>query len=620
METTATVEPRVSHNLIERLSPVNFIDADGANREIFTFQNKRGNSIGVIFYTREELPFSEDAVRGKYAVILGEPPRHRARAEWDEFVNGVKTTSDNRAPLDQSNATLRQATAQNRMLYFVENTPVHLLDLAFHLGLEGNQWRDARQKAALEKVYTADILNLIDDAIAGTTVDDNGNLRRRENQQGEALAVLALLGDKDARETLDKKRGVLATSDEKRVKEQQEFRQKKLEDLGKEVSRIPDGFGVTHITSFKPEVTDKGILIRSSFDGTNGVMTRTTVHFTLGGPITSGYGGGGWEEMPYMIRGDLSRIRDANGNPVMINPVDTYFMVNPGQPLLIPEGHLTMPGQLPNGAVRAERGNLTIYKDKEFTPEDIDRLFTDYYDNALYIQMDVQDKFRRSLSNWLRKNDSQGAFGTDEAIRDINRQTHVFFQNVDPQEIFRNLRTVGVRETLDKLLQGNSIFDETDKNLLTHRIEQWLATKARNASFDEIVYSYGDYLSSGGKQRGIEMLAASWGTKGTTRSQAHSENSEGGFGLTNAAGKIFDEVRRGKERMAKWEQEKKGGKMHELKPSYITVNLGDQERVDVEDRTSIMRHFRKIDRIDLGHIPHGLRPELRRMMFVAGVI
>lgn len=606
---------------VEKLHPVEFTDEDGAERQLFTFEDRKGRKVKVVFYTREELPFAPEVVQGNYAVILGEPPKHRDRSEWEEFVKDVKSTSDNKNPLNPSGFSLPDAIAADKTLFLVENTPIHILDLAFYLGLEGSRWREARQKAALDKVYTDEVLNLLDDMIAGTAVGKNGELRQRQNQEGEALATLALLGDKEAREILDDKRRMLEDLDKERLRKQQEFSQKKLEALEKEGVNMPKGnVWATQVTGYRPQVTENGILVRSSFDGTGGVMTRGTVHFTLGGEITSAYGGGGsgrWEDMPYVITGDLSKIRKANGNPLMINPVDTYFLTNPGQALLIPGGHLTMPGWLPSGTIREVRDNITIYKNKGFTPEDIDRLFIDYYDNSPYIKRETQEMFKKWLWSWLWKNPDllKGALGEDEGIKARNMKANAFAKGVDSEEIFKDLRTIGIEAAAHKLLDNNDLFDASDVNCVIQEIGRWLATKIRNGSFSEEVTGYYD-------RKEIEMLAASWGTNGTNRSQAHAEDLEGGSGLQYAAGNLFYAVREGRNRLAEWDRRAEtDNPLRELRQGRIQIRHGDfDRRVDVEDRKSIMEYFREHIRMDLSEMIRWTRPELRRMFFVAGVI
>lgn len=601
---------------IEKLHPVEFTDEDGAQRQLFTFENKKGNKIKVVFYTREELPFAQEITKDKYVVILGEPPKHRDCSEWEEFVRDIKDTSENKNPLNPSGFSLPDAIAADRTLFLVENTPVHILDLAFYLGLEGKEWREARQKAALDKVYTDEVLNLLDDMIAGTAVGENGELGQRQNQEGEALAVLALLGDKEAREILDEKRRMLEDSDKERFRKRQEFYQKKLKTLEKEGVDMPKGtVQATHVTAYRPQVTENGILIRSSFDGTGGAMTRGTIHFTLGGEITSAYGGGGWEDMPYVITGDLSKIREANGNPLMINPVDTYFLTNPGQPLLIPGGHLTMPGWLPSGTIREVRDNITIYKNKGLTAEDINSLFSDYYDKWDYAKEEAQEKFKGWLWMWLRKDPHlPGARldDKDERIETRNIKAYAFAKGVDSEEIFKDLRTIGVERAAHKLLDNNDLFDPGDINRVIQGIERWLATKIRNANFSTEVTGYYD-------KKEIEILAASWGTKGSSRSQAHSEDTEAGSGLQNVAGELFSAVKERKDKLADWDRRAKTDKPPlELRQGRIQIRYGDFNRLmDVEDRKSIMKYFRE-NRQSLGI--NVWRPELRRMFFVAGVL
>ncbi len=356
---------------------------------------------------------------------MGEPPKHRDRQEWNEFVGDVKAASGNDNPLHPRSFHLREAIKAGNALFFVENTPVHILDLAFHLGLEGKEWRNARQKAAHEKIYTNEVIDVLDDMIAGTVINNEGSLVRRQDQRGEALAVLALLGDNDARETLDKKKDVMLRMDEEKDKQHKEFAERRYRELLAEGRRLPDKVLATHVTKYKPMITEKGVLIQSSFDGTNGVMTRNTIHFSLRGPISGAFGGGDWEAMPYVVTGDLSKIRDVNGNPLMINEIDTYFLVNPGQPLLIPEAELTMPGNLPKGTIEEMRGGTRFYKSKDLAPEDIDKLYSEYFD--IFSGRDKEDIadffFSRTTGKYKRSEKYYGIFQKSQ-ITSQRRKPH----------------------------------------------------------------------------------------------------------------------------------------------------------------------------------------------------
>lgn len=617
MEAPSVAEEQVSsQNPIEKLHPVEFQDADGANRELFIFKDRQGNQIKVVFYTREELPFSQAIVAGNFPIILGEPPKHRDQEEWDEFVGSVKSASENHTPLDQNSFRLMEAKKAGNTLFFVENTPVHILDLAFHLGLGGSQWRNARQKAAFERIYTPEVIDLIDDCIAGTVVDDEGKVGKRKDQKGEALAILALLGDKEAREILDKKKDVITGLDEERDKRYKEFFEKRYEDLLKEGAAMPRGIQwATHVTSYKPQVTEQGVLLRSSFDGTNGAMTRNTIHFSLNGAISDAFGGGGWENMPFVISGNLSKIRDVNGNPVMINEIDTYFLVNPGQQLFIPDAQLTMPGHLPKGVIEKTKDGVRFYKAKDLTPEDIDTLFREHFDNYNgAMKKDIVDFFfRDKLAFWLNAREQQEEPSQEELIKiaDFAR-----LADIDTMlSIFSNLRTEGIEKTVRKLLDdvGTKIFNEKGIQNICRKVERWLVERIRNGTFWESTLR----RSNSNSGANTMLLAASWGTKGSNRSQAHSEDVDGGRGLEFAAGRIFQALREHKEREERWKKEREErGIFNGLRPRLAYPYYGP---VIGEDRKSIMGAFRneRISFLERGMI---MRPENRRMFFVAGVV
>jgi hypothetical protein len=608
-----------SGNPIEKLKPVEFIDADGATREVFTFINNQGNEVKVVFYTREELPYSSEVIEGTTPVILGEAPKHRDKVEWEEFIKDVKDASGNQDPLNQDGFQVREARKTNNTLLLVENTPLHILDLAFHLGLEGKQWREARQAIAQRNVYSPEVISMIDDMIAGTVVDDEGNLVKRGNQRGEALAVMALLGDTKARASLDKKRTVLEDLDKKRQDHQSEFYANKYQALTEQGAKIPERpFWATHVTSFKPEVTDQGILVRSSFDGSGGELIRNTVHFSLNGPINSAFGGGGWENMPYVISGNLSDMRDANGNPLMVNPVDTYFLTNPGQPLLIPNAELTMPGKLPPGVIREKRGNVTVYKDEGLAPEDIDTLFKTQFDENRGI---LSERVNRSFSEYVWSS-LRGAMKRSNPDMPFNDQEpqRVFevIQSADPEAIFTNLRTNGIKATVGNILEQTGLaMDNTEIESFEGKLETWLVEKIRNGNFFESA----DNRSSKMERLDLELLAASWGTNGSNRSQAHSEDPDGGIGLTNYTGKIFEKVAEQKLKLKEWEEEKENERGYKSLPPRLRIeeNAGLRE-IKVDDRQSIMGAFRD-SRIGVMQGNYGIaRPENRRMFYVAGII
>lgn len=608
MEAIASAETVAQINPVEQLDPMEFTDEDGARREVFEFKTVKGNRVGVVFYTREELPFSSEILKGREGFILGEVPKHRDAVEWQGFVDDVRSASNpSRNPCDLNSFQIKQAFEQDRALLFVENTPVHILDAAFLLGLEGGIWRNARQKAALDRIYTPEVIGIIDDMIAATVVDDKGHFVHRENQRGEALTLMALLGNGHAREILDEKKKIIEREDERRSREKEDSAKRKEADLMIEGVKMPGKVWAFHTTNYRPKITPQGIELTSSFDATGGVMTRNTIHFSLNEPITGHYGISGIENLPYVVIGDLAAMRQVNGNPLMINRVDTYFVLNPGQRLIIPNGELKMPGHLPYGVISEKQGQITIYKNEGLSTEDINTIFLKYYDEiSPRGKEEIHRLFRDKLSGWLRQSKD---LPKEEAIR-----RHNFTLNADCEAIFSNLRTKGIEQAITTIFfDGNIQANGKEEETIKKNVENWLVSKIRNETFREIVSTDDSDLR---EAENFKLLAASWGTNASNRSQAHSEDPDGGFGLQNWAGRIFDAVR---EDMTSWVRERKTDPLA-LKPiTRLNWNRLNEEGIDIEDRKSIMDAFRH-SRLSILAGDRMMRPENRRMYFLAGLI
>lgn len=615
---------------VEKLQPQEVIDADGAARQIFNFKSQRGKNVQAMFYTREELPFSKEAIEGKKAVVLGGAPKHRNIEEWKQFLIDVQENSqDHEYPHNAQNSKVNQAVEQENALFIVENTPVHLLDLAFHLGVEDKVLREIRQQIAVQKKYNPQALDLLDDLVAGTIIDDQGNVRKRQNQEGEAMTVLALLGDEQARGELDKRKGVIQKIDAKNSLRLKFFAEKQHQQLTNEGERTSASATATHVTKYKPEITPTGIEIKSSFDGSNETLTRNTVHLSLEGPIGSVFGGAAgdvsWENMPFMVSGDLSKMRDVNGNPIMVNSVDTYFALNPGQSLVFPDGHLTLPGLLANGTIKEDRGNVSYYKNKDFTPQDLDTFFASYYDNEMpYIQERYDESFKKYLQKTLWSDIRKSASDTDLATKWGELDTTL--QGIDVKNVFHLLRTIPIPTAIETVFQNTSVSTE-QKIRLGKKMEGWIAERNRNGSMYEQFN-----MGSGRSRMDDAMLGLSWGTKGSDRSQAHADDGDAGSGLQNVAGEVFQKVKQAEENKKRWEQQQAEAALHPEEhrliapwPESVYYDFRQDQRVEIGDRKNVMAAFRE-GRMDLTQRKTGegdyklWLPQHRRMFYLAGVI
>src|SRR5581483_8011450 len=129
---------------------------------------------------------------------------------------------------------------QNKDLNLVEisfdNFPGDILSASDKLGIQ----LPTKTKEALESLANKradrETDRLLDTIIAGNIIDDDGNFRKEdESHEGEALFVLSLQGNNEAKEKLDKRLTVLQNTNGKRKEdekrehalEREKFREKK---------------------------------------------------------------------------------------------------------------------------------------------------------------------------------------------------------------------------------------------------------------------------------------------------------------------------------------------------------------------------------------------------------
>lgn len=592
---------------IEKLKPYEFEDADGTKRQVFTFQTPGGHEVKAVFYAKEDLPFNAEVVEGKTPFILGDKPVFRA-TEWDGFVHDIQNASADKDsdPLNIDRLDRKKVLESGQAIIFIENTPKNMLDAAFVLGLEGKNWREAR-KAASQGKYTPDAVELIDNLIAATAVDDKGELQRRKNQEGEALVLSSLLGDQSASAEIAKKKQVMEQRDQKTQKELADWCKARYEALAKEgIKPANEHIEATHVTRRKPVVTPEGVLIDSTYDVTRGKVFRNTIHFTLSGPVSNELGGGGWGAMDYIVEGDLKAIRDRNGNPRMMSQIDTYFTTSPGEPLVIPNAHVTMPGRLPDGVVRETRGNVTIYKKSELSIKDIDAFISEYGPKS---KMDYEImRIDRQLEGLLRvplwgkiSAESDKTEDPDKFRREKYPAFEEFYDSLKPNEFLGSLGTKGIVRTVENILEKYpGEFSQEEKDKLCKSINNWLTEKIRNGSF----YEHTGSAEYSERQKEIQMLAVSWEAGGSQSRRAHFEDSEG-LGTEHQAYRVFIAVEDQKKLNEKWRKEG----IDILPPAQL-----ETESISLYDRKEIMEAVRK----RRGFLSED--PKTRRMHYLAGLI
>lgn len=506
----ATVEPNlpliipeVSKNIstkeiLAKLNPEKFTDDDGNEHDLFTFRNRQGDEVRVVFYSREELPFNRVVVKDNQAVILGNEPKYRKKEEWQTFTKKVQEASQGYQTTKTRDQVVRDAIKENRALFFVENSPTSLIDIALWLGADGQDLREARQKSVNNNL-TPRALEILDMAIAGKTIDDSGNVRSDKNSDGEALTILALLGDENANEILNKKMSVLKIMDENEREKQLDNLVKKSKRYNNEPLQLNDLVAV-HLTNYLPVSTKEGWQMNTTFDGSGWVDIKDTIHFALNHPV-AGHDFNHWDSEPYAIVSPLDKMRDLNGPPTVLNTVDTFYEISPGTKLKLPkETRLVLPGVPQNGELFGEdTDNKFVYKNKGLTGQDVQKFINYYTDEG---QSSIGDK----LGGIISDSDIYGAGWGDWSSAVITKEEHDklvgIMSNSNGKAVLKYFTQTSFEEGVSNLFREAGILDKIpaySRDKLIKQIQSYFVTNIKNLAIRTLINRMGYKDKSGGK-------------------------------------------------------------------------------------------------------------------------
>lgn len=479
METTQTqatmlgvVESEVKDNsrtqeVLRRLNPEVFVDDERNDRYVYTFRTKRGNDVRVIFFSPEELPFSKEVIDGKQGFILGDRPKWRRPDEWQGFVKDVQEHSiDKFSPLNTYPHLTMSSIEANHAMFFVESSPKSLLDLAFLLGVDHPELRNTRQNIA-NGVLTDYDNALIDQVIAAKVVEDSGQLRDEKGDEGDALFLLALQGDKDAQDLLNSKSERLHNMENANRREMLDQLRQKAETINEEPLKL-DELVAVHLTRFLPKRTESGeIPMTSTFDGTGWQNPRNTIHFALNHPVAA-HMYGSWADAPYAVIAPLQKLIERSGNPAVLNTVDTFYEITPGQKLMLPqETIIVRPGEVEKGNIYQDSGEHDVlYKSKNIEPTDVATLTASFGDHEQYW-------FNQEIWRAVTDDISYGAGFGDYSRSVITREEHELLVEhlggvLQPANLLERLK----KEKPEDLL--NDVYKQTDldRKIPMHAREQ----------------------------------------------------------------------------------------------------------------------------------------------------
>ncbi len=217
---------------------------------------------------------------------------------------------------------------------------------------------------------------LIDTLIAANVISDDGSLRLRnedlsvrvlEIPHAEMLMVLALNGDLQAKAALESKYDSLMqmrSSAETNIPLRREHvGELKVEDLV-----------CVHTTSYRPQINAEGdALVKTTHDATSGKFLRNTVHTALNHKVSS-HAFGNWDGALCTIISPFASVMEVNGKPTMLNTVDTWWSIAPGDRMIFPKAQVVLAGSPDQQNLLESHGNETRFKTGRFNYGDLREL------------------------------------------------------------------------------------------------------------------------------------------------------------------------------------------------------------------------------------------------------
>lgn len=189
-----------------------------------------------------------------------------------------------------------------------------------------------------DPIWSEQKRDIVEGLIATSIYDKEGKRKTRDDAEGPALLLSWLTSRESspelAKESIDElisRKDILFAEEDKNT----------LEDNNLMLGEIPiDKIYTTHATGFLPHITgtDARILPRIDTDG----VPRTTIHTYINGMVEEHSTGGllknSWESQKYMIGMKFKDSVNQNGLPANFFKADTFWSLEPGAGMAIPEG------------------------------------------------------------------------------------------------------------------------------------------------------------------------------------------------------------------------------------------------------------------------------------------
>lgn len=321
-------------------------DDDGIERPIFHIAGKN-----VAFRTRQEMPsFVESGQLYHIASPLDAVP---LILEQDDDPKDFTPFSE-----------ASQEVSGEGIIEMVTATPEGLVGAAIEMGSTDVKLLDV-QESLRSGQYSVDALRLIDTMIATMYFSSEGKKLPTADTEGHALVLSALLGNEQASAALDERlESMYAFFDAQRAKTEAEVRNFTERELGIE-SIDPREVVLVHNTSHDVFVAEDGsVVLRSASAYREDKFPRSSLHFTPNGSVSDNYARVDGKNSRYIVANFADTVTTNDHLPTSMYSGDTYFTLNPGDSLTLPDARIVEGSLIINTKDLIEQNGAVItYKD-----------------------------------------------------------------------------------------------------------------------------------------------------------------------------------------------------------------------------------------------------------------
>jgi len=375
----------------------------------------------------------------------------------------------------------------------VPTNPIGILEAALKISP-----KNKKIKKLLENFQNGNIkedeLTLLDQIIASVNISNDGSPAGYVDPDGFAMIVSSLAGNKNAEKIINAKtKAFLEAVGKNKAENSKNYSSDgKPSNYGIEAAD-PSTVPVIHSTKY-PTVRDKdGNIILHPYGthtiGKDDAVARASLHFTLEDAV-KGHLMGSWDKTQKKIVTPLSSMIDANGLPYNMHSTDTWWMRNPGQPLVLKGSSVVNP----------------------------------YTDTLEY----TKELIKRGL---LKEGETPPLFSVDPKTKDVLHMYKDSYTDLDRKEIAERINEIGFeyirKDDLD-LLVGRE--DELIEILALQEAKSQVGIKPQPYKLES------DGLSSGRRNDELLLLGQELSVRQGWHSQSAPESLEGYLNKSDKVG------------------------------------------------------------------------------------